>query len=102
MTNTGGRLPTGAVRALRGCQPDADLVLMYGLTEAFRSTYLSPDMVDRKPESIGRAIPGAEILVVRDDRTPRSEEHTSELQSLMRITYAVFGLKQKIKQNSSA
>src|SRR3546814_8805689 len=79
MTNTGGRLPTGAVRALRGCQPDADLVLMYGLTEAFRSTYLSPDMVDRKPESIGRAIPGAEILVVRDDLTPCTPGEVGQL-----------------------
>jgi amino acid adenylation domain-containing protein len=70
MTNTGGRMPTGAVRSLRSSQPGADLVLMYGLTEAFRSTYLPPDLVDRKPASIGRAIPGAEILVVRDDFTP--------------------------------
>lgn len=79
MTNTGGRLPTAAVRALRACQPDADLVLMYGLTEAFRSTYLSPDMVDRKPEAIGRAIPGAEILVLRDDLTPCAPGETGQL-----------------------
>src|SRR3546814_8896994 len=32
------------------------------------------------------------------DRMPRSEEHTSELQSLMRISYAVFCLKKKKKQ----
>jgi amino acid adenylation domain-containing protein len=70
MTNTGGRLPTTAVRALRRSHPDAKLVLMYGLTEAFRSTYLSPERADEKPESMGRAIPGAEILVVRDDLSP--------------------------------
>jgi acyl-CoA synthetase (AMP-forming)/AMP-acid ligase II len=40
---------------------------MYGLTEAFRSTYLDPAEVDRRPDSIGKAIPDAEILVVRDD-----------------------------------
>jgi acyl-CoA synthetase (AMP-forming)/AMP-acid ligase II len=51
MTNTGGRLPTTAVRRLRSCQRQADLVLMYRLTEAFRSTYLPPDEVDEKPES---------------------------------------------------
>lgn len=67
MTNTGGRIPTDAVRALRAAQPHANLILMYGLTEAFRSTYLPPDRVDRKPDSIGRAIPGAEILVVSDE-----------------------------------
>jgi acyl-coenzyme A synthetase/AMP-(fatty) acid ligase len=40
---------------------------MYGLTEAFRSTYLDPREVDRRPDSIGKAIPNAEILVVRGD-----------------------------------
>jgi amino acid adenylation domain-containing protein len=66
MTNTGGRLPVDAVRQLRQGQPHADLVLMYGLTEAFRSTYLDPRAVDRKPGSIGKAIPGAEILVLNE------------------------------------
>jgi amino acid adenylation domain-containing protein len=70
MTNTGGRLPVDAVRQLRRYQPHADLVLMYGLTEAFRSTYLAPEDVDRKPGSIGKAIPGAEILVL-DERLER-------------------------------
>jgi amino acid adenylation domain-containing protein len=64
LTNTGGRLPVDAVRQLRRCQPEAELFLMYGLTEAFRSTYLPPERVDRKPESIGQAIPGAEVMVV--------------------------------------
>ena len=44
-------------------------ILMYGLTEAFRSTYLDPAEVDRRPDSIGKAIPNAEILVVRPDGT---------------------------------
>jgi amino acid adenylation domain-containing protein len=70
LTNSGGRLPTDAVRELRRCQPDASLVLMYGLTEAFRSTYLPPDRVDAKPTSIGQAIPGAEILVLDEDAVP--------------------------------
>jgi acyl-CoA synthetase (AMP-forming)/AMP-acid ligase II len=47
--------------------PSAKPFLMYGLTEAFRSTYLDPAEVDRRPDSIGKAIPGAEILVVRPD-----------------------------------
>ena len=64
LTNSGGRVPVDAVRALRAAQPQARLYLMYGLTEAFRSTFLDPDQVDRHPDSIGEAIPGAEILVV--------------------------------------
>ncbi len=66
-TNSGGRLPSDGVRRLHGCQPAAKLFLMYGLTEAFRSTYLEPDRVDVKPSSIGTAIPGADVFVVRDD-----------------------------------
>jgi amino acid adenylation domain-containing protein len=79
MTNTGGRLPKEAVRRLRTGQPHAELVLMYGLTEAFRSTYLAPDKVDRKPDSIGRAIPGAEVLVLRDDLTPCAPNEVGQL-----------------------
>jgi amino acid adenylation domain-containing protein len=69
MTNTGGSLTTATVRQIRRSQPGADLVLMYGLTEAFRSTFLDPARVDEKPRSIGRAIPGAEIMVLREDLT---------------------------------
>jgi amino acid adenylation domain-containing protein len=72
LTNTGGRLPVEAVRQLRRCQPQAELFLMYGLTEAFRSTYLSPESVASKPESIGQAIPGAEVVVI-DERLTRCE-----------------------------
>jgi amino acid adenylation domain-containing protein len=79
MTNTGGRIPTEAVRALRAAQPQAQLILMYGLTEAFRSTYLPPAAVDQRPDSIGRAIPGAEILVLRDDLTPCRPGEVGEL-----------------------
>jgi amino acid adenylation domain-containing protein len=79
MTNTGGPLPVDAVRALRRAHPHARLFLMYGLTEAFRSTYLSPEEVDRRPDSIGRAIPGAEILVLREDETPAAPGEVGEL-----------------------
>ena len=67
MTNTGGRIPTDGVRQLRAAQPQAELFLMYGLTEAFRATFLPPELVDAHPDSIGRAIPGTEIFVLRDD-----------------------------------
>jgi amino acid adenylation domain-containing protein len=79
MTNTGGRLPVEAVRMLRRTQPQAELFLMYGLTEAFRSTYLPPSEVDRHPDSIGQAIPGAEILVLREDLTPCGPGEIGEL-----------------------
>ncbi|CAI9398639.1 acyl-CoA ligase (AMP-forming), exosortase A system-associated [Nocardioides sp. T2.26MG-1] len=65
--NTGGRLPKATLDQLRELFPQAAPYLMYGLTEAFRSTYLDPAEVDRRPDSIGRAIPNAEVLVVRPD-----------------------------------
>ncbi|KQR12204.1 acyl-CoA ligase (AMP-forming), exosortase A system-associated [Cellulomonas sp. Leaf334] len=67
--NTGGRMPKTVLDKLRSVFPDARPYLMYGLTEAFRSTYLDPAEVDRRPDSIGKAIPNAEILVVRPDGT---------------------------------
>jgi acyl-coenzyme A synthetase/AMP-(fatty) acid ligase len=66
LTNSGGALTERLVRALRSVFPAADLYPMYGLTEAFRSTYLDPVLVDAHPTSIGRAIPFAEIVVVDD------------------------------------
>jgi acyl-CoA ligase (AMP-forming) (exosortase A-associated) len=65
--NTGGRMPFETLQALRARLPDTKPYLMYGLTEAFRSTYLPPEEVDRRPDSIGKAIPNAEILVLKED-----------------------------------
>lgn len=62
--NTGGHMPLPLLQRLREIFPRAKPYLMYGLTEAFRSTYLDPAEVDRRPNSIGKAIPNAEILVV--------------------------------------
>ncbi len=64
ITNTGGAMPVPTTAALRKALPNTLVYLMYGLTEAFRSTYLPPSEVDRRPDSIGKAIPNAEILVV--------------------------------------
>src|SRR4029450_1635539 len=63
----GGRSPKAPLDRLRALSPQAKPFLMYGLTEAFRSTYLDPAEVDRRPDSIGKAIPNTEILVVRPD-----------------------------------
>ncbi|MDM4718584.1 acyl-CoA ligase (AMP-forming), exosortase A system-associated [Micromonospora sp. WMMA1363] len=77
--NTGGRMPKATLERLRGTFPNALPYLMYGLTEAFRSTYLDPSEVDRRPDSIGRAIPNAEILVIRPDGTPCEPGEEGEL-----------------------
>lgn len=67
VTNTGGAMPVATTRTLQARLPDTRIYLMYGLTEAFRSTYLPPEEVSRRPQSIGKAIPNAEILVVNSE-----------------------------------
>ena len=77
--NTGGRMPRETLDLLRRRVPAAKPFLMYGLTEAFRSTYLPPEEVDRRPDSIGKAIPNAEILVLREDGTECGPDEPGEL-----------------------
>jgi acyl-CoA ligase (AMP-forming) (exosortase A-associated) len=77
--NTGGRMPRETLDALRKRVPRARPFLMYGLTEAFRSTFLPPEQVDRRPDSIGKAIPNAEILVLREDGTECAPDEPGEL-----------------------
>ena len=79
LTNSGGAMPATTVAALRAVLPGARLFLMYGLTEAFRSTYLPPEELDRRPDSMGRAIPNAEVLVVRPDGTRCAPDEPGEL-----------------------
>jgi acyl-CoA ligase (AMP-forming) (exosortase A-associated) len=79
ITNSGGAMPTATLAKLRERLPKTSVFLMYGLTEAFRSTYLPPDQVDNRPTSIGKAIPNAEILVVRPDGTPCAPGEPGEL-----------------------
>jgi acyl-CoA ligase (AMP-forming) (exosortase A-associated) len=75
ITNTGGAL----IDRLRPRFPKADIYPMYGLTEAFRSTYLPPELVAAHPSSMGRAIPFAEIMAVAKDGTEAAPDQPGEL-----------------------
>ena len=66
ITNTGGAMPQAVLATLRQALPTTKIFLMYGLTEAFRSTYLPPEELDRRPTSMGKAIPDTEILVINE------------------------------------
>jgi len=79
IANTGGRMPKATLDALRALLPQTLVYLMYGLTESFRSTYLPPSELDRRPDSIGKAIPNAEVLVVREDGSPCDANEPGEL-----------------------
>jgi len=67
ITNSGGAVPSQTVKRLRELLPDTQIFLMYGLTEAFRSTYLPPEELDTRPTSIGKAIPECEVFPVTPD-----------------------------------
>lgn len=77
--NTGGRMPRETLSKLRKHFYKTNPILMYGLTEAFRSTYLPPEEIDLRPDSMGKAIPNAEILVLREDGTPCAPNEPGEL-----------------------
>ena len=80
LTNSGGALTPSLVKSLRGIfGTNTDIYAMYGLTEAFRSTYLDPALIDSKPTSMGTAIPHAEIMVVRADGQRADTQEEGEL-----------------------
>jgi acyl-CoA ligase (AMP-forming) (exosortase A-associated) len=79
LTNSGGALTEPLVRALRARFPQGRLFPMYGLTEAFRSTYLDPALVEAHPTSMGKAIPFAEVMVVADDGREAAPDEEGEL-----------------------
>jgi len=79
ITNSGGRLPVPLIRRLRLLFPRAALHSMYGLTEAFRSTSLDPALIDAHPDSIGTAVPLAEVMVVRPDGSIAADDEPGEL-----------------------
>ena len=79
LTNSGGALTPRLVRELRARFAQADLYAMYGLTEAFRSTFLDPALIDAHPDAIGRAIPFAEVSVRHADGSPAAPGEPGEL-----------------------
>jgi len=78
-TNSGGALPVEVLNSLRQALPDTSPYLMYGLTEAFRSTYVPPENLDSHQDSIGIAIPNAEVLVLREDGSECADNEPGEL-----------------------
>lgn len=79
LTNSGGALTLALIKRLAARFPNADIYPMYGITEAFRSTYLPPEQVASHPRSMGRAIPFAEVMVVRADGSETADGEPGEL-----------------------
>ncbi|MEI2774260.1 MAG: AMP-binding protein [Candidatus Competibacter sp.] len=64
LTNAAAALPVEFIPGLQRLFPNAGLYKMYGQTECIRSAYLEPTRAEVKPESVGRAIPGTELLLL--------------------------------------
>jgi acyl-CoA ligase (AMP-forming) (exosortase A-associated) len=79
VASTGGPMPARTLSTIRTRLPRSRVFIMYGLTEAFRSTYLPPEQLDTRPGSIGKAIPNVEVLVLRPDGQECGVDEPGEL-----------------------
>lgn len=79
LTNAAAGLPPAFHDHIRRIFPNASLYRMYGLTECVRVCYLEPELIEEKPTSVGRAIPGTEAFVLREDGSPVTPGETGVL-----------------------
>jgi long-chain acyl-CoA synthetase len=79
ITNTGAALPPAYIPRLRALFPNATIFSMYGLTECKRVSYLPPQYLDTKPDSVGIAIPNTEVYVVDDEGNLHERDAIGEL-----------------------
>jgi len=79
VTNTAAALPDDFVARMRPIFPNALIYKMYGLTECKRVSYLEPELVERKPGSVGKAIPGTEIYLLSAEGQPVAPGETGIL-----------------------
>jgi acyl-CoA synthetase (AMP-forming)/AMP-acid ligase II len=78
MTSTGAPLPTRHIRELRRLLPHVRIYSMYGLTECKRVSYLAPELIDSRPDCVGRPMPNVEAYVV-DEHGKRLSAGVGEL-----------------------
>jgi acyl-CoA synthetase (AMP-forming)/AMP-acid ligase II len=67
ITNTAANLPDEFVSDLKMIFPNALIFKMYGLTECKRVCYLEPELIDIKPNSVGKPIPGTEVFLLSSE-----------------------------------
>jgi long-chain acyl-CoA synthetase len=79
MTNAAAALPSTQIARLRKLFPSVRFFSMYGQTECARGTWLSPDEIDRRPDSVGKAIPNTEAFIVDDAGLPVGPNIIGEL-----------------------
>lgn len=79
ITNTAANLPDEFVSDLKNIFPNALIFKMYGLTECKRVCYLEPELIDLKPNSVGKPIPGTEVFLLSPDGKPVPPGETGTL-----------------------
>lgn len=79
VTNTGGTVPSPILAEVRRLFGHARLFLNYGLTETYRTSCLDPALVATHPTSIGRPIPGVDVVIVREDGSPATAGEEGEI-----------------------
>ena len=79
ISNTAAALPQAYIKKLRKLFPHVDIFSMYGLTECKRVSYLPPQDIDRKPESVGIPMPNVEVMVVDQESREVEDGQVGEL-----------------------
>lgn len=79
VTNAGAALPVDHARKLRNLLPKTSIYPMYGLTECVRVSYLDPNQVDKRPDSVGKALAVCETLIVDENGQPACAGQIGEL-----------------------
>ncbi|UCC80227.1 MAG: AMP-binding protein [Candidatus Zixiibacteriota bacterium] len=79
ISNTGAALPPSYIPRLNKIFPNARIYSMYGLTECKRVAYLPPSMIEKKPDSVGIAMPNTEVYVIDDKGEIRERDAMGEL-----------------------
>jgi len=79
ISNTAAALPIAYIRKLRALLPHVKIYSMYGLTECKRVSYLPPDQLDQRPESVGIPMPNEEAFIVNEDGQEVGPKEVGEL-----------------------
>ena len=79
LTNAGAALSVARVREVRRTFPNAAIFSMYGQTECKRVCYLPPDQIEKRPDSVGFAIPGTEVWIEAEDGAQAARGEVGEL-----------------------
>jgi acyl-CoA synthetase (AMP-forming)/AMP-acid ligase II len=79
LTSSGGRVPGPVLAGLRAIFAHSRIFLNYGLTETYRTCYLDPELLDTRGDSIGRPIPGVDVIIMGEDGRPAPPREVGEI-----------------------